>query len=351
MDLGDPARRDVNVGLAGLGRFGKLHAAVLGSLPSARLTAVCDPTEAELAAVADRYEVPGRYTDYERMLAEAPIDAVFVVTPEPFHAEQALAAIGRGLPVFLEKPLATTADEGRRVADAAEQAGVPVQVGFVLRFDVQHAHLKHQVATGRFGRLVSLRAKRNCSRSWFDAYGDRAHTIYETSIHDIDLLLWYAASPCTRVYAVQRNLSGLRYPDACFALLQFASGAVGMLETSWFVPAAAPANVLTPDWHGTIDAELEVVGAERSARLRMLDTGLAIWAPDLTAHPEAGLWPELHGQIAGALREEVAHFIGRVRAAPPSPVASLADAVAGLRIAEAIVASAETGREVVLDSA
>jgi len=292
--------------------------------------------------------VPGRFADYRQMLDEAQLDAVFVVTPEPLHAEMALQAIARRLPVFLEKPLATTAAEGRRVADAAKQANVLVQVGFVLRFDVQHALLKRDIAAGAFGELVSLRAKRNCSRAWFPDYGDRVHPVFETSIHDIDLLLWYTASRCRSVYAVQRARSGLRYADACFALLQFERGAVAQIETSWFVPDGAPANVLAADWHGTIDAALEIVGTARTAELRLLDSGLAVWTPELTAHPEAALWPELGGQVGGALREEDAHFIACVRAGAASPVASLDDAVAGLRIAEAIVASAETGHEVTL---
>lgn len=340
--------REIAVGLAGLGRFGKLHASVLSRLAGARLAAVCDPLPDEVAAVADHYAVPGRFGDYAQMLAEAALDAVFVVTPEPLHAAMALQAIERGLAVFLEKPLATTAAEGQRVADAAHRAGVPLQVGLVLRFDVQHALLKREIATGAFGRLVTLRAKRNCSKAWFPDYGDRVHPVYETSIHDIDLLLWYAASRCTKVYAVQRSYSGMRYPDACLAILQFENGTVATLETSWFVPAGAPANVLTETWHGTIDAALEIVGTERSAELRLLASGVSVWTPRLTAHPEAALWPEFQGHVVGALREEDAHFVACVRAGTPSPVASVADVVAGLRIAEAIVASAESGREVTI---
>jgi len=341
---------EIRIGLAGLGRFGKLHAATLSRLPGVRLVAVCDPVADEVAAVAARYEVAGQFDDYDRMLAETELDAVFVVTPEPLHAEMALAAIGRRLAVFVEKPLGTTHAEGERVARAAERAGVPLQVGLLLRFDVQHALLQAEVAAGRFGQIVSARVKRNVSRAWFPAYGDRVHPVYETSIHDIDVLLWLVGSPCTHVYAIERNLSRLRYPDACFALLRFADGAVAMLETSWFVPEGAPANVLTPTWHGTIDAELELVGTERSARLRLLDTGLAIWGPEMTAHPETGLWPEVSGLVAGALREEVTHFVECVRRGTPSTVASVGDAVSGLLIAEAIVTSAGTGREVALET-
>jgi predicted dehydrogenase len=134
----------------------------------------------------------------------------------------------------------------------------------------------------------------------------------------------------------------MRYPEACWALLEFANGAVGFLETSWFVPAGAPANVVTPTWRGTIDAEVEVVGDAGTGRIRLLDASLSFWSDDFTAMPESGLWPELGGSIGGALREELSHFVDRVRAGAPETTASVTDAVTGLRVAEAIMTSAET---------
>ncbi len=330
----------VRIGIAGLGRFGKLHAATLAGLPGVEIVALCDPDASQVDAAASRYRVARGHGSLDEMLDEGGMDAVFLVTPEQHHGEQAAAVIAHGLPLFVEKPLAATADEGARIVAAANAAGVPVQLGFVVRFDAQHSLLRAEIAAGRFGQIVSIRLKRNCSRAWFPDYGDRVHTIYETSIHDIDLALWLAGSRCTRVYAVDRNYSGLTYPDACYAMLEFESGAVAMIETSWFVPQGAPANVLTGSWHGTIDAELEVIGTERSARARLLDSGLAIWREDLTHHPETSLWPEIGGSIAGALREQDRHFIERVRQRAGSAIASADDAVEGLRIAEAIVQSA-----------
>jgi predicted dehydrogenase len=340
----------VRVGLAGLGRFGKLHAAVLGEMAGVELTAMCDPQPDEVAVMSARYQGARGIANFEEMLDNASLDAVFIVSPEPFHAEQALAALSRGIATFTEKPLAMTATEGERVAAAAVAAGVPLQVGLVLRFDIQHALLKSEIARGALGQVVSLRAKRNTSKAWFPDYGDRAHTVYETSIHDIDLLLWYAGSPITRVQAVERHLSGLRYPEGCWALVEFASGAVGILETSWLVPAGAPANVVTPTWRGTIDAEIEVIGDAGTSRIRLLDAPLSLWSEGFTAAPETGLWPEVSGSIGGALRDEAAHFIDRVRRGAPESIASVADAVMGLRVAEAIVAAAATGTAVELDS-
>ena len=205
--------------------------------------------------------------------------------------------------------------------------------------------LRNRVAAGEFGSIVLFRAKRNCSRSWFDTYGDRAHTVYETIIHDIDLAIWFTQSRCERVYAVQRNVMGRTYPDALLATLQFANGTMVTLETSWFVPDQAPQNVLAGDWTGTIDAEFELVGTEQTARYRLLDTGMSIATADQTIHPEVGLWPEVYGSIGGALRLEDEHFISCVQAGKPSTIASLDDALHGLEIAEAIVRSAESGTE------
>jgi predicted dehydrogenase len=338
----------LRVGLAGLGRFGKLHAAVLGEMVGVELAAVCDPEPDEVAAMVARYEGVRGFADFEEMLDNADLDAVFIVSPEPFHAQQAIAALSRGIATFTEKPLAMTSMEGEHVAAAA--AGVPLQVGLVLRFDTQHALLKSEIDRGALGQVVSLRAKRNTSKAWFPDYGDRAHTIYETTIHDIDLLLWYAGSPIVRVQAIERHLSGLRYPDGCWALVEFASGAVGILETSWLVPAGAPANVVTPTWRGTIDAEIEVIGDAGTSRIRLLDAPISLWSAGFTATPETGLWPEVSGSIGGALRHEDAHFIDRVRRGAPESIASVADAVLGLRVAEAIVAAASRGTAVELDS-
>jgi predicted dehydrogenase len=340
----------VRVGLAGLGRFGKLHAAVLERLAGAELVAVCDPRPDEVAAVTARHEGIAGFDDFEAMLDGVDLDAVFIVTPEPLHPEQAMAAIARGIATFVEKPLAMTAAAGERIAAAAAEAGVLLQTGLVVRFDVQHALLKTQIARGDLGQVVSLRTKRNISKAWFPEYGYRAHPIYETAIHDIDLLLWYAASPVEKVQAVERHVSGLTYPDGCWALLEFASGAVGFVETSWFIPAGAPANVVTPTWHGAIDAEIEVIGELGTGRIRLLDGPLSLWNPTNTAMPETGLWPEAGGAIAGALREEVSHFIARVRDGTSESIASIADAVSGLRVAEAIVQSAGSGQAVALSA-
>jgi myo-inositol 2-dehydrogenase / D-chiro-inositol 1-dehydrogenase len=340
--------RPVKVGLAGLGRFGKLHASILASLPGVRLEAISDPLQAEVASLSSAYSVPLAFDSFRAMLTGANLDCVFIVTPEDLHAEMVRDAVESGLPTFVEKPLATKSSIGAGLSAAAREARVHLQVGFVLRFESLHATLKSEIDGGKFGRIVTVHAKRNCTRQWFDDYGDRAHSVHETIIHDIDLLLWLLRSRCERVYAAQRFISGHKFPDATVAMLQFADGTVALMETSWLVPERAPANVLTDDWHGTIDSELEIIGEHRTARLKLLESGLEIWADDVPRHPEVALWPEINGRIGGALRAEDAYFIEAVRAGSHAGITSVEDAVHGLQIAEAIIESANECREVAL---
>jgi predicted dehydrogenase len=277
---------------------------------------------------------------FDELLDIEGLDAVYIVTPEETHAEQALKAIARGIPVFMEKPIATSASDAARVYEAARSAHVYVQVGFVLRFDAQHAMIRARLDAGEFGDIATLRTKRSCSKDWFPIYGDRAHTVYETVIHDIDLILWFTGSRVKSVFAVQRFVTGRTYPDSLVATLQLENGAVAMLETNWLIPATAPQNVTTPDWSGTIDAEWELVGVNQAARYRLLDSGVSIAASSGVIQPEVGLWPDVYGSIGGALRLEDEHFIRCVQAGVPSPIASLEDAFHGLQVAEAVIQSA-----------
>jgi predicted dehydrogenase len=107
--------------------------------------------------------------------------------------------------------------------------------------------------------------------------------------------------------------------------------------------------VLSDHWHGCIDAELAVVGTERTAKLRGLQSPLQIWSDLELQRPDTTLWPELGGQVSGALREELIDFCRCARTGRPSAIADLDQAVQSMRIAEALIESGRQGRTVDLD--
>ena len=336
----------LRIGLAGVGRFGQLHANVLGNLPNVELAALADPDAARLAQVADRYGVEVRHGDAQALIEDDSLDAVILATPDEQHGCQARAALARGRHVFVEKPLAASWHEAQELQHLAAEAGVILQTGLILRYEASHRWLHHQIASQQFGDLVSIRCQRNCSRSSFAAIADRIHTVHRTLTHDIDLLLWLSRSRVTSVMALEYRQGSHLAPQGCFALLQLANGCVGQLESSWTVPAQAPANVLSDHWTGCIDAELAVMGTARTAKLQGLQAPLQIWSDTDFQRPDTVLWPELDGRVCGALRDQLADFTTSVRQGCPSAIADLSDAVEALRIAEAIIEASRLGSAV-----
>ena len=336
----------VRLGVVGLGGFGRQHMAAWAAIPSADVLAICDVQREAAAAMAERYGVPRLRTDIAEVLSDPDLDAVDLVTPADQHAEQAMAALAAGKHVFVEKPLAETAADAQRVVDAARAAGLRLQVGLVSRFGAPYAHVKEQIASGALGDIVTIRAKRNIPRAWASSF-QHAHPVYETAIHDLDLIVWYAGSRCLTAYAQHRGHLGLRYPDTFMALLSFESGALVELESTWHVRNGAPTGIVGAwDVGGIIDAELEVVGTKRTAKYSLGNPGLSIWGEERTFYPELSLFPQLHGQTSGAIREELAHFVQTVQEGRDSTVAPAEDAVTTIRIADAILRSAESGEVV-----
>ena len=341
--------REVKVGVVGLGRFGRLHARVLSELPNCRVSALCEVHEPDLRRGGKECGAAALYTDLETMLASEDMDAVDVVTDEPAHGEQVRLCLEHGKAVFVEKPLATDGDEAEAVAKLARDAGLPVVVGNISRFDARYAALRRELEAGRFGRVTLIQAKRSFSRAWFVGFGSRVHPVFESMIHDLDLALWYLGSPVRKVYAQEGSVDGGDgVPDTLVATLTAENGALAVLHSTWLVPDAAPVTLAGPPagplnlW-GTIDAQLEVVGTSQVGKVDLMAGGLTLWNDTATRLPESGLWPEVHGRVGGALREELAHFLECVRTRRQSSLASADTGTLAVRLAEAIVRSARDG--------
>lgn len=345
---------ELRIGLVGFGRFARLHARAYATIPGCRITAVCDHDPVALHAAAELAPGAERYDDLARMLDAGSLDAVDIVTDETAHGAQALACLERDLPVLVEKPLATTGPEARAIGELASARGLPALVGYVSRFDHRYAFVRAAVADGRLGDVVSVSARRSFSRAWFASFGDRVHPVFESMIHDIDLAQWYLDAPVRSVYA--RTLAaaaadGIEAPDVLAALLTAEDGRIATLQSTWLTPGAAPQNLpgapLDPlDLEGTIDAQLDVSGTRGTARVT-LDDGPRVWT-DERAVSSAGLWPVVHGQLGGALREELAHFVACATERRPSTIVPLSQSVESVEIAEAIIRSAASGEPVAL---
>lgn len=119
----------------------------------ATLVAACRRDPDALATVADHFAIPRRFADWQEMLSEEPLDGVIIATPHDQHAEQAMAAMERGIHVLLEKPMAVTIDEAQQVADAAKASGCVVAVAFNAPYWRHTTAMREGLAEGRIGTL------------------------------------------------------------------------------------------------------------------------------------------------------------------------------------------------------
>lgn len=146
----------LNIGIVGCGKIADGHIEEIQKLGCARVLAVCDvePLLAEQLAV--RYSVPNRYTDFDRMLSEHQLDVIHVATPPHSHLVLAQKAAEAGCHVFLEKPLALNATDGRRLIECLQQTGRKMTINYWYNFESPALALKEFVAKGNLGDPIHI---------------------------------------------------------------------------------------------------------------------------------------------------------------------------------------------------
>ena len=162
----------IRLGIIGTGGMAGNQVAAFRKLEGVALTACCDVNRARAEAFALQYGISAVYTDYQQMLDAEHLDAVSNVTPDALHAEVALAVLARGLPILSEKPLATTLDDARTMAQAAASAGVITMVNFSFRNNSALQKAAAMIRDGAIGRVKHVEA--SYLQSWLvsRAWGD-----------------------------------------------------------------------------------------------------------------------------------------------------------------------------------
>lgn len=330
--------RTIGLGVIGVGDFGQNHAHVWRDLPGASLVAVADLDPVRARAVAERYGARRWYTNHAELLADPEVEAVSICTLDDHHREPAVAAARAGIHILLEKPIASTLEDAEAITAATRAAGVVLQVGHLLRFDARYVAIKERLEAGDLGPLIQMVARRQGRIPHAQQYGDRVSPMLINGIHDADLLLWYAQEPVVEVLARAVSAFGKRYPDVGWTLLRFRSGALGVMESGWVMPAG----------HPTFQLRMEVFGRNGAAFLDKTSPLLTFSTAEHTVAPETHYQYPVRGELWGALRHQCEHFLDCVRTGRP-PAIVPEEATAALRVVLAAMESAKTGHPVRLD--
>lgn len=329
----------LGVGVVGLGTWGEVHVQGWNSLPLVDVRAVCSHDPKRAAVIAERFGVPRSYATPEELASDPSVDVVSVVNHERDHLRAVLAAVNQRKPVLVEKPIAVTLEDAQAMVEAAHAADVPLMPGHILRFDARLAALHERVAQGDLGQVASIYARRLIPKQRYATY-QRTHPALNAAIHDIDLALWYTASPPVAVRAWERNIQGGEAPDVLWATIEFASGALAVVENLWLLPETAGV------W---LDAETEVVGSRGMARVRFPSDTMNVYLADGPRLPDTTLVAVAHDVMSGALVDQFAYFVRHVSNGLPLERVTGDDALRSLEVTLAIMRSAATQQEVRLD--
>ncbi|MEU8225997.1 Gfo/Idh/MocA family oxidoreductase [Kribbella sp. NPDC048915] len=351
----------LRVGVVGLGFAGRTALEAFSELPDVEVVALAGLEKDALTSLGEKHGVPHLYERWEDLLETPGLEAVSIGTPTQLHAPIALKALGKGLHVLSEKPLARTVAEGTAMVEASKQAGRVLKVVFNHRERGDVAALKHQIDEGQLGRIYYAKAhwmRRNGIPGMGGWFTNRELSgggpLIDLGVHILDMALHLMGEPQISTVSADTFAElgprgkGSRDPNAntlgsafevedlATAYLRLKGGGALQLETSW-ATFRAPGDNFGIELFGTEGgAKIEVQNYTNEDTLRIFtDVG--------------GVPAEVKPATGAGLghRAVVREFVRIVRSGEWEGQNG-SEALLRTEIIDACYASAKAGREVVL---
>jgi predicted dehydrogenase len=320
---------ELKAGIIGL-RMGWSHANAVAATAGARVAAVCDIDEQRLAAAAREFSAEQAETDFRRVVANPALDFIVVATPDHFHCEHALAALEAGKHVLCEKPMAPSAQECRRMVEAARRAQRKLMIGHLVRFTPVFQILKRMRDEGEFGEVYYVGAEYQHDYSkvggpWrFDPRVGR-HVYLGGGCHAVDLMRYFLGE-VTEVMAMGNHFACPQMPndDCVAAIYRTAAGHIGRVLVAGGAKRPYALN-------------LAIYGTRGSALASNVSSEAQVW---LSRMEEMGdRWMTIPAGVEShPVRTQMSHFVGCIR----DDLEPLINGEDGMRTVAAAVAAVES---------
>jgi UDP-N-acetylglucosamine 3-dehydrogenase len=313
--------KKLGVAVIGVGFWGRNHVRVYNELQETELIAVCDVNKERVLPLAESFEVEA-YTDSRELLKRKDLDAVSICTWTTAHSEEAIKALKMGKHLLVEKPLASTIREAKRIVKLAEKKEKNLMVGFIERFNPGVQHVKETVDKGEIGTPVSATVRR--VSQWPERIGD-VGVVKDYAIHDIDIMRYIFAGDPVAVYARAGRLRHKKYEDYVQIMLTFEKNRSAFLESNWLTPYKV--------------RKLIVTGSKAIISLDFITQGITVDSSKQTLIPRYP-WKE-------PLKLELQHFANSI-IHNEEPRVNGVDGLKALIITEAALQSAEKNQTIKL---
>ena len=318
----------VKIGFVGTGGIANHHMRTLSEIPTAAMVAFCDVVEEKAATAATTYGGKA-YTCYEEMYDSEALDAVYICLPPFAHDRQELAAIERDLPIFVEKPVATTMAKAREIESALAAKNLISGVGYHWRYMDTTEKAIALIGDQPVGFALGAWMGGMPGVSWWRVMAESGGQMVEQTTHIFDLAR-YLLGDVAEVHAMGRtglmeDVENYDVHDASVTNLRFKSGAVASITS---------ACMLSAGHHVGLELFL------KDQALRIVGQHLTIATPDGTEVVELGNNPT---------RAEDQTFLQAVQSGDASAIrCDYAEAVKSLELTIAATQSAQEGRLIAL---
>ena len=216
----------------GSGAMGANHARIYSQLPDIELVGVSDLDLKLAKEIGDQFRT-NSYKKYDKLLDEVKPDIITVAVPTQNHTKIACECLESGVATLVEKPIADTVENAKKIIETSKITEVPLMVGHIERFNPAVQELKRRLKKKKLGRIFSIHATR---------VGPFPHRIRDVgvvidlAVHDIDIMRYITDSKITRVYAETAQKIHTKCEDLLSGLIKLENGAIGVLNIDWLTP-------------------------------------------------------------------------------------------------------------------
>ena len=355
-------KKDIGIAVIGSGRIGSLRAGMASRHPSVHFLALADKDKTKADILAQKTGANLVTNNNFDAISHEDVDAVIVATPEHDHVEAVLQAIKLGKPVFLEKPLALTLEDGDLIANAVKEAGVELVIGYSRRHDRRWMMTKQHIKEGRLGEVIAIQSRVMNTRAQMLEIIKRspgASPVLDVLTYYVDLVCWYLegirpVEVVARSHGkVFRNL-GHEVDEATWAIITFENGAIVNLGIFYALPATYPTFGQSPRFEIFGEDGVILLDADNKDSVLYSDKGIPhAYVPDhdpkmlFMQTNSSGDWAldDFWGPIANETRSWLDHLVTGLSC----PHTTIEEGLKTLKITLAIEESARTGAAVKID--
>src|SRR5215217_5802831 len=236
----DSGDEPVRTAVVGLGYWGPNIVRNLFDLPEAQLTHVCDSDPAAVRELERRYPAVQGTMSYADILADPSVEAVAVATPVSTHHQLALAALQAGKHVFVEKPLAASAEAAVELIDVATRENLVLMPGHTFLYSPPVLLIRDLIQSGELGDIYFI----STSRVNLGLYQPDVSVTWDLGPHDFSILRYWLDDLPVRVAGWVRSCVMSHIPDVAFINLEYGSGTIAHVELSWLAPSKLRRTVI-----------------------------------------------------------------------------------------------------------